>query len=269
MFKRQTTIYYILTLVFFTSAAFLNLSLKQKPIEISKQESALNLQTHFLKFSFAGYKRLVADTLWITTLLESDLSHYKKKDLNNWMFLRFNSIVDLDPLFLDAYTFGGQYLSIIKDDLHGASTIFEKGLIHYPKNYSLNFNAAFLYGMELQEYKRAVELYKAIRDYPQAPKFIDSLIAKLEFEQTGDLSTAFQVLNEIYKGSKKDQLLKEKLEKDLYAIKATIDLECLNGKKVNCERKDFYGGSYIYRNGVFKAQQPFAPYQLHKKKGAD
>lgn len=255
------------------ASAFINRNLEKPAYQINKQTAALNLSDDFLRYGFAGYKRLIADILWISTLLESDSTHYKNKDLNNWMYLRFNSITNLDPKFLSAYTFGAQYLSIIKDDLQGAAKIFEKGLVRYPDNYSLNFNAAFLYAMELGDYKRGVELYKKIRNYPQAPTFINTLITRLEYQQSGDLESAYSVLLEMLQNAGDDEVLTKKLETDLYAIKAMIDLECLNSSAASkdCNRIDRDGNRYIYRGGRFKTQKPFTPYKLftRQKKGAN
>tara|TARA_B100001971_G_scaffold209115_1_gene232097 strand:+ start:1123 stop:1932 length:810 start_codon:yes stop_codon:yes gene_type:complete len=256
------------TCFFFAASAFLNKQISKPPIKIEKQVSAINFHDSFYRLLFAGYKRMVADLLWIATLLESDLSHYKRKDLNNWMFLRFKSITDLDPKFLQAYSFGGQYLNIIKDDVEGAAYLFDKGLSYYPNNYSLNFNGGYLYAFELAEYERAVKLYERIRHHPSAPKFIDSLIAKLKFKETGDLETTYKVLEEMLRNEKRDALLIKKLRKDLYAIKAMIDLECLNQNGDGCSRLDYNNEPYLFINGVYKAQTPFKPYELYKKKGA-
>ncbi|MCO4755489.1 MAG: hypothetical protein KC478_13490, partial [Bacteriovoracaceae bacterium] len=160
MIKRIPIMPIFFAIVLFALAALLNRSIEKPPIVINKQDSAFNLQNSFYKFTFAGYKRLIADVLWITTLLESDTTHYKNGDLNNWMFLRFNSITTLDPKFLQNYVFATQYLSIVKDDPHGAAVIFERGINYYPNNYNLLFNGAFLYGFELREYAKATELFK-------------------------------------------------------------------------------------------------------------
>lgn len=260
----------LFTVVFFLLASALNGNLKKPPLVVLKQDSALNFSDTFLKISFAGYKRLMADILWITTLLESDLDHYKKKDLNNWLFLRFNSISKLDPLFLQNYTFGAQYLSIIKDDLTGASILFEKGLSHYPDNYSLIFNAAYLHAFETGDFKKASALYKKLRKFPQRPKFLESLIAKLDYQESGDLREAYSVLKEIYESQKGDSALKAKLKSDLYAIKATLDLECLNSDRIKCSYYDFNGDPYIKRGDIYSAQSQFTPYRLHlrNKKGS-
>ena len=90
-----------------------------------------------------GQKRVLADLIWIATLLESDVEHYKSDDLNSWMYLRFKTLFELDPSFLTGYRFAGKYLSIVKDDLEGAKEIFEQGLANYPQDYQLNLMLDF------------------------------------------------------------------------------------------------------------------------------
>lgn len=212
-----------------------------------------------------GNKRLLADLLWVITLLESDESHYKQKGLNSWMFLRFNTITSLDNKFLEAYQFGGQYLSIVKDDLYGAEVIFDRGLQYYPKDYDLNLNSGFLQAFELQNYKKAISNYTNILDLPKAPKFIISIINKLKYSTTGDLQITYQLVEESYKNTK-DEILKAKLVNDLYALRAMIDLECLNTKKTNtCRNKDLNGNYYRKRGNKYIAPVEFEPYKIFKR----
>lgn len=109
------SIFFLLYLAFYTSK-------KVSPpiLFISKQQSSLNVSESIVENFNIGQKRLISSLLWISTILESDQEHYKNKDLNSWMFLRFKTISFLEPKFYEAYNFGGPYLSIIKNDLAGA-----------------------------------------------------------------------------------------------------------------------------------------------------
>lgn len=235
------------------------------PIKIDKQTSALNVDLNFLKFATSPYTLLTTDLLWITTLMESDLEHYKEKDLNSWMFLRFKSITELDPHFLRAYQFGGQYLNIIKDDLEGSSYIFEKGLEVYPNNYELISDAAFLYAFEYERANRAIELYTKALTFPQAPDFFHSILTKLKYSESLDAKDAFLYLKKVYENTS-EGAFKAKIQKDLYSLKATVDLECLNQKKINCDRYDFKGQPYLYKNGGYTSQDPILEVKLFKRK---
>ena len=253
-----------ISLILLVSAGTIHTNYSKPPIQISKQNTALNFNNDLLRFFSMGQKRLIVDLLWITTLLESDIEHYKKQDLNSWMYLRFKSIFELDPYFLSAYRFAGKYLSIIKDDLYGADEVFTKGLKYYPDDYNLIYDAGFLYAFELGDYNKAIPLYEKLKEFPEAPEFISSLIEKFKLNIHNDLNLTFKVVQEIYNDTHSESPLKHRLAFDLYRIKAEIDLECLNNNEINCSRKDFKGDYYLYKDGKYFSQTEFEPYRLKK-----
>jgi len=210
-----------------------------------------------------GNKRLIADLIWIQTLLESDTEHYRGSPLNNWMYIRFNNISELDPKFYENYLYGGQYLSIIKDDPEAASLIMAKGLEYYPDDYNLNFNQGFNYYIELGDFQKGLDHFERIKNLPEAPHFITSLIIKLQHEIKGDPNTTLQLLYENYQNAK-DPLLKKKLSSDIYSLKATVDLQCLNEGRDDCDYKDAEGNSYKQSQGVYSAPKPFTPYKIFR-----
>ena len=260
----KNLIFTLVIIILFYSSNLLIKTYQLPKLKISKQDSAININP-FLKFFIAGQNRILADTIWISTLIEGDLEHFKDRSSGSWMFYRFNSITDFDPFFLRAYTVGGKYLNIVKDDLYGSEIIFLKGLKLYPNDYDLNYNLAFLYAFELERYKEAVKHYKKILYFPQTPLFIKSLVVKLEYENKLDLNISFNSLLEIYSKEPNDTLLKKKIHDELYAIKAQIDLECLNSKKSNCSTKDFDNNPYTLSNDIFKASKEFKQFRLYKR----
>lgn len=233
-------------------------------IIVDKQNSAINVDSFFLKFFATGNKRLIADLLWIQTLIESDLEHYRGNPLNNWMFIRFKNISELDPLFYENYLYGGQYLSVIKNDPEAASFIMAKGLEHYPDDYSLNFNQGFNYYIELGDNEKGLAHFEKIKDSPHAPPFLTSLLIKLQHEVKGDPTLTLQLLYENYQKTR-DPKLKGKLASDIYSLKAMVDLECLNENRTKCDYKDAEGNSYIYSNGKYSAPKSFVPYKIFRQ----
>lgn len=235
------------------------------PINITEQDKALNINTTFLKTISIGNPRLISSILWVKTLLDSDLDHYKNNDLNSWMFLRFNSITDLDPNFYEAYLYGGLYLSIVKDDDLGAKSIYDKGIKIFPNDYELLKNIAFHYHFELKDILGASEFYNRLLSNPQTPNHYRSIYARFASE-SGDLNEAYQVLYETYAKLSSASSLKEYFRKNLYAIKAEIDLICLNEGKKGCSLLDFNSNPYTKSpQGIFQAQEPWEPFRLKDK----
>lgn len=224
----------ISSILLLTLAYFIINAKALKPLEISKEESSINLNSNFANYFSSPAKLLTTDLLWITTLMESDIDHYKGKDLNSWLYHRFNTITELDQKFLEAYTFGGQYLSIVKDDLLGASAIYEKGLKVYPNNYDLLSGGAFLYAFELEDNKRAIELYEKVVKFKNAPGFYQSILTKLKIQEGMSYDDAFKYLYSIY-DKLEPGMYKTKLENDLLKLKNKIDIGCLNKRDSKCD----------------------------------
>lgn len=237
-------------IIFWIISIFMHFQTKMPTIKISKQDSAINFSKEFLTYFSMGQKRLIADLLWVQTLIESDLEHYSNKDLNSWMFLRFNTISKLDPQFYENYLYGGQYLTIIKDDINGGEIILKKGAQIFPFDFQINFNLGFLYAFELKDFKNAQIVYERIKDSPYKPFNFDSFYAKVVNESLGP-KEALEYSLESLKRTPIDSPMFSKIKENIYSLKASIDLECLNQKLSSCEEIDYFGSPYIFQNGKY------------------
>jgi hypothetical protein len=242
-------------------AGIINQKSKKPMLQISKQNSALNVNRNLLIFMSAGNKRLFSDLIWIQTLMESDLEHYSNKDLNNWLFLRFITVQGLDPNFYENYIYGGQFLAIVKDDLEGANVLYAKGVEVFPEDYKLNFQAGFMNYYEKGDFKTALKYLAKIENHPKSPPFLRSIINKLKYGLSNDLDATFQLVLLNY-NSTKDEYIKARLWKDLYSIKAEIDLNCLNMSQTNCSLKDLNGVPYIRKADGYHANKLFLKYGI-------
>lgn len=252
-------------LVLFLGVNWLNSYLEKPKLVVSKQATALNFSKDLYDITSMGNRRLISSIMWVQTLLESDIDHYKKNDLNSWMFVRFDHITKLEPKFLAAYRFGGQYLSIIKDDDLGAEEIYDRGLEYYPNNYDLNFNAAFHYLFELGKTEKALKSYKQIQFHPDAPPYLPSFTARLERKQGRSLEDVFNILKESYLKSPQDSPQRKYLRNQLYSIKAEIDLNCLNDNNaMGCSKVDLDQNPYVYEGGKYRAQKDWIPFKFKK-----
>lgn len=254
---------------------YINKTIIRPPITVAIDEKAINFNTTFLQLFSLGNKQLIGSLFWVKTLLDSDLQHYKNKDLNSWMFLRFDTITDLSPRFYEAYLYGGQYLSIVKDDDFGAERIYQKGLIEFPEDFWLNFNGAYHYYFELHQISKAQKLYRKIQYHELAKKhypYLPSVVAKISALK-GDIYTAQQLLKLAYKRAPENSKIKQKFYISLYAIKAEIDLQCLNdfrSERSTCERLDLDGSPYIRGsdgNGIYYAVKKWKKFRPHNQKG--
>lgn len=247
----------------FAVAGILNKNNPKPNISLTKQETALNINQDILLFLSIGNKRLLSDLLWVQTLLESDEVHYSKKDLDSWMYHRFMSISVLDPQFYENYLYGGLYLSIVKDDVIGASEIFEKGLRYFPSDYKLNYYTGFNYYFEQGKYADGLKYLQKIQNHPDAPPFIKLIVGKLHYETTGSPEIALAFLQHELQTSKEPAII-QKLKKEILALQIELDLECLNGQKKNCKTNDPTGKPYFHNGKEWKSATPFELFRIKR-----
>ncbi|MCR9205176.1 MAG: hypothetical protein NXH75_11395, partial [Halobacteriovoraceae bacterium] len=185
--------------------------------------------------------------------------------LNSWMFLRLKLITTLDPYFYVAYLYGGIYLSIVKDDLIGASYIYEKGLEVFPNDYDLNFNAAFHFYYEVGDYPRAITSLEKASLNPKAPPYFTRLLSRLKAEE-GNVQDAYIIIKSLYEDSPDGSEIKKKHEKNLFLLKTELDLDCLNEGKKNCPHLNPNGIPYIRKGNRWESPEKWTPYRVKKRK---
>lgn len=249
-------------LLFFTAALYFHYNSPRPTFDIEMQDSAVNINKNLLRIFSVGNKRTISNILWVQTLMQSDEAHYQGQAGENWMYRRFETIAELDPLFYQNYRWGGMYLSIIKNDMEAASAIFDKGLQHYPDDYELNYRQGFNHYFELGDFEKGLHYLNRIADHPKTPLSIKLIINKLRFETSANYDFA---LNYLWYNiqNEKDPVLLNKLHQDYYALKAERDLNCLNEGKRNCDVRDAEGRPYLQTNDGWKAARPFKPYRIH------
>lgn len=259
--NNKLVFYYIFSFIALVVGGFVGQSVHHPHPDFDKQETSYTVNANLWRFIDLGLHAASADVLWIQTLLESDIEHYKKKDLNSWLHLRFLAISILDPLFYENYLVGGQYLMIVKDDLEGASNLLELGLERYPSDMSLNWHLGYLWIFERNDLKSGYPYFEKVSQSNNRPAMFDSMFTKLK-AQTFGLKDAYSFALESWKKHPEGSKIKQKLEETIYSLKAKIDLQCLNESQINCEKIDFEGKPYLYEQGAWKSSKPLVKTNL-------
>lgn len=219
-------------------------------LKISAQDSALNINHQLINTLHLGQRRLIASIIWIETLMNSDLEHYDPHDLNSWMYQRFNALIELDPKFYEVYRYGGQYLSIVKDDEVGAEDIYRRGLEVFPNDFWLNFNLGFHYYFELFQDDKALVHFEKIAFTPDAASrapYLASLVTKMKLKDKELSESDYSFIREVYQQHQPDSPVAKRLENLLYAIRCSIDLQCLNSHgSQKCNTHDLSGRQYLF-----------------------
>lgn len=159
-----------------------------------------------------GLTNFLADFIWVKTLLESDIEHYKKDDLNSWMYLRFKSIAHLDPWFYTNYIFGSIYLSVIKDDIKGASEFIQRGLEYFPEDKTLNQFCMFHFTTEDPAPAIADKCLKAILNNPDVTEIFKMLLVNF-YKKNNQNDLAINLIDQMLQDVKDENTRKRLLKK--------------------------------------------------------
>jgi hypothetical protein len=266
---------YFLTFFFVLVLIRLGLEIESKidykKIDLSKEQSLVKFKNNIFLLINAGQKKVISSYLWVITIIQSDLEKYTKDNFESWMFLRFKMISELDPHFIDVYRLGGQYLSVIKNDLKGATYLFDKGLSLYPDDYDLNLKGGYHFYFEDKDVKKALNSLQKIKLDPRSPMHIKSLITKL-FIEDGRFEVAYHFLEYFYQNEKENIQLKKRYFDQLNSLKIEMDLKCLNdGLKnksfdasIKCEKMDLKKNYYIMKDGQYIYPESWKKLRIHK-----
>lgn len=100
--------------------------------------------------------------------------------------------MELAPRFHMVAATGPLVLSVIVDDIEGATLLFERALKAFPEDWEIKFRAAYHYMIELENKPRAAELFLQAAEQG-APEWTILLAAKLR-EQNGEKAVARFIL---------------------------------------------------------------------------
>ena len=160
-----------------------------------------------------------------------------------------------------------KYLSIVKDDLFGAESIYLKGLQHYPNRYWLIYHTAFNYYFEIKDRDKGLEYFKLLKAHPDSNKLsphLSSLIATM-VARKGELEAARLMLESALLNTT-DPNLKRRYKYLLLSLKVDEDLTCLNQDLGNCSKRDPKGSLYFKENGLYRSKNVWKSFNHDTKK---
>ena len=184
-----------------------------------------------LKYFNFGYRETTSDSLWLRVIQDMDACNEKRditkgvveKCNRGWTFQMIDLITDLTPMFKAPYIFGATNLSVLVEDGPGATAIFEKGLRQFPKDWSLQYRAAFHYMSEDKNLTRAAELL-ILAFENGGPRWLPSLAGKL-YTEAGQAFLAKTVLEEQLAKMPPDEGMRRRLEERLVEVYARLKKE--------------------------------------------
>ncbi len=156
-----------------------------------------------------GYHTVVADYLWIRTMLYFG-EHYSSGDLP-WMKQMLSSVVMLNPGFFPPYEFAGIMMPDLTGDYDFSRSTVSHGIGRVKHGEErLMFYLAYINYTHYKDYARAADLlsYAATADY--APPFWGRFAASL-YRDAGQSDQGLKFLYALYESTESPQM-KEQLE---------------------------------------------------------
>lgn len=194
----------------FFSLALLNWSQQNAFQMIQAKPLFIAPPPHIERFVF-DYNPVMADLLWLRTI--QDLDHCENKDHlgrcrgNPWVYKMLESTTNLDPKYRIIYAAGGMVLSVLINDIKGATLLFNKGIQEYPKDWPILYRAGYHFLFEEDDQKKSAELFlRAAQN--GAPDWLYSLSARL-YTQSGATELANKIFEDLKQQGMGEHLIEQ------------------------------------------------------------
>lgn len=185
---------------------------------------------------FLGLNVLAADLVWIDTMIKSDITHEEMPYTS--IYHAFKTITELDPDNMVAYYIGGLYLSVIKDDIKGASAILYDGvhrLDSHPEDHFAWLNVwriPFMLGFNLMyeehDFVEGAKWIRKISEYPNVPDAVRRFSDHVQTER-GVLEIGGRILAESLRNATR-QDVQERIRAKMVLLAVRSELLDLNEK---------------------------------------
>jgi hypothetical protein len=103
-----------------------------------------------------------------------------------------DTVVALDPHFVDAYTLGALFLNYSIRDVPGALDLLERGHRANPTRWEPPHDLARTYFLDLKDYRQALYWWEVTNRLPGRPHYVPRFIAR-SYAAAGDRETALEL----------------------------------------------------------------------------
>jgi len=144
-----------------------------------------------LRVASLGFHGAAADAVWLLAIqyigghLASDRKFPELKRL-------VETVVALDPHFVDAYTLGALFLNYGTGDVAGGIALLERGARANPMRWEPPHDLARTYYLDLKDYRQALHWFEVTDRLPGRPHYVPRFVARL-YAMTGERETALEL----------------------------------------------------------------------------
>lgn len=220
--EKTNFIFLILALLFL---GIIHLVLPSQIQNTPKTERLHSPPKHLKHMTF-GFNELIADMLWLRFIQDIDHCNSlewasevtKARCKKGWGYEMILSIHEVAPKFRIPMAVGPMSLSVLQDDIAGASELFIKAAESFPNDWSILYRAAYHFIYEEVDIDRAADYLKQASENG-GPYWLPSLAARL-YQKGGRKEVAAQILED-YKESLDDPEAAKKVEERIKALKSS------------------------------------------------
>jgi len=147
-----------------------------------------------LRPALLGFTGLAADVTWLRTIQYMG-GRVERRESFPQLYQLVDTTTSLDPNFIDAYTYGGLFLTIARQYAQ-AIQIYEKGIAANPMSWEIPYDLGRLYFLEIRDNQKALHWWEVANELPNRPHYLPRMVARLH-EKVGDIEIALELWQEM------------------------------------------------------------------------
>jgi tetratricopeptide (TPR) repeat protein len=138
-----------------------------------------------------GFHNVAADIVWLLTIQYIGSHVFTDRKLPE-LFRMVDTVVTLDPHFVEAYTLGALFMNYSGGNVPGAIALLERGAKANPTRWEPPYDLARTYYLDLRDYQKALHWFEVTDRMPGRPHYVPRFIARL-YAATGHRETALEL----------------------------------------------------------------------------
>lgn len=143
-----------------------------------------------LRVASLGFSNMAADAIWLLTIQYIGGHIFTERNLPE-LFRLVDTVVTLDPHFVEAYTLGALFMNYTGGNVSGAIALLERGARANPTRWEPPHDLARTYYLDLKDYPKALHWFEITDRLPGRPDYVPRFIARL-YARTGERETALE-----------------------------------------------------------------------------
>ena len=144
-----------------------------------------------LRVASLGFNTVAADAIWLLTIQYIGGHIFTQRNLPE-LYRFIDTVVTLDPHFVEAYTLGALFMNYSGGNVPGAIFLLERGARANPTRWEPPHDLARTYYLDLKDYSKAVYWFEITDRLPGRPDYVPRFIARL-YAATGHRETALEL----------------------------------------------------------------------------